>query len=257
MNCPTCIKEMKKFKYFDVEIDRCVFCGGLWLDGSELSFFIKKGIIPPQLLSNYCIDTRKAKVKEGKRECPRCSDSTVLEVISHKGIHVDYCGKCSGFWFDKGELLKILEKYLEEINRQKRQAEKSSLVQEKDKDGKEIVKIIDFEIADDEENKDNDNPLYREMMTAGSKDKIADAIPPEYTKDNSIPLKDRIQEQRKKAGEQKNIKTGKARPIVLREEIIDINKTMESEKGRKSVVDIIIEFLKDLLASLGYRDNKE
>ena len=40
-------------------------------------------------------------------DCPACKG--VVVVAEHQRIEVDYCTKCSGVWFDAGELELLLE----------------------------------------------------------------------------------------------------------------------------------------------------
>ena len=40
--------------------------------------------------------------------CPKC-DGTLIET-DYEGIKVDVCNKCSGTWFDAGELVQIVDK---------------------------------------------------------------------------------------------------------------------------------------------------
>lgn len=51
-------------------------------------------------------ETKKAK-SEHYMHCPKCGDEMVE--ISHLGILVDRCKKCSGLFFDRGELEILLE----------------------------------------------------------------------------------------------------------------------------------------------------
>lgn len=48
--------------------------------------------------------------------CPRC-ESTVLEEKDREGILVDGCPKCRGVWLDRGELEKLIQRSLAEIER--------------------------------------------------------------------------------------------------------------------------------------------
>lgn len=259
MNCPACVKDMKKFKYFNVEIDRCRYCGGLWLDGSELSYFIKKGIIPHQLLTSYCMDVRNARVDEGERECPRCGGTSRLQVITHKGINVDYCTKCGGFWFDRGELLKILEKYNDELASDEEKALHSSIIRETDKDGKEIIKIKDEgfpveSIGVEKEWEDDGNPLAKELMSAGSKKSLTETVPEGVMKPRVKPLKLRVREELDREAEERKhhakitetpgVETEKPEPV----------KPLELEEERKSVMEIILRFLRDLFSVFTVRE---
>jgi Zn-finger nucleic acid-binding protein len=40
--------------------------------------------------------------------CPTCK--SIMLVVEHQQIELDYCPKCSGVWFDSGELELLLEK---------------------------------------------------------------------------------------------------------------------------------------------------
>ncbi len=42
-----------------------------------------------------------------RRECPKCSSSTMAPVI-HRGVGIDLCSRCGGVFLDGGELQKIL-----------------------------------------------------------------------------------------------------------------------------------------------------
>ena len=36
MNCPNCVNEMQEMKKYDVDIDYCPSCKGVWLDRGEI-----------------------------------------------------------------------------------------------------------------------------------------------------------------------------------------------------------------------------
>jgi hypothetical protein len=46
--------------------------------------------------------------------CPACQVD--LKMTDRQGVEVDYCPKCRGVWLDRGELDKILERTLAEMN---------------------------------------------------------------------------------------------------------------------------------------------
>ena len=84
MNCPKCIGKLQKkdvevnatstdgksTRKFNLELDQCFSCGGVWFDKGELEKYTKEGltIIDSPSLSNE-MDKLLDK-KEGK--CPRC-----------------------------------------------------------------------------------------------------------------------------------------------------------------------------------------
>ncbi|MCD4786163.1 MAG: zf-TFIIB domain-containing protein [Candidatus Eremiobacteraeota bacterium] len=92
-----------------IEVDPCFYCGGLWLDRGELAAFIRKGKIPRRLVSTFCLDMRKMKMMDGERNCSRCD--VQFKLLDYGGVLIDFCPECEGFWFDRGELLKILQSY--------------------------------------------------------------------------------------------------------------------------------------------------
>jgi len=204
MDCPVCILQMDKLKLFEVEIDTCRFCGGLWLDGNELSAFIQKGKIPKRLLTTYCLDDRKKMVKEGERKCPNCRKS--LQIVRHRDVDVEYCNGCRGIWFDRGELLKIVKSYYDEIKKKgKSVRSRVNRQQQVDDDGQEMIRITDegvFEYIEsekhgkeEEESEANGypdessiDPILQELMSAGSKEAIAEAIPKSAVQEKKFSL---------------------------------------------------------------------
>ncbi|MGH1433862.1 MAG: zf-TFIIB domain-containing protein [Lewinella sp.] len=114
MNCPRCKVSMQletiKEKNYQLEIDRCPQCDGIWLDFEEMkklesivepvAWEVRQ--IPPQvdqLIGLYC---------------PRCPDSPLLIKADHprdRHVIIDYCKKCQGTWLDPGELTAIQQEH--------------------------------------------------------------------------------------------------------------------------------------------------
>lgn len=46
--------------------------------------------------------------------CPICM--VPLNISERQGIEIDYCPKCRGVWLDRGELDKIIERSIPEVN---------------------------------------------------------------------------------------------------------------------------------------------
>lgn len=46
-------------------------------------------------------------------KCPVCSSD--LQIATRAGIEIDYCPTCRGVWLDRGELDKIIERHVLEI----------------------------------------------------------------------------------------------------------------------------------------------
>jgi Zn-finger nucleic acid-binding protein len=46
-------------------------------------------------------------------KCPVCQ--TELQIAVRAGIEIDYCPTCRGVWLDRGELDKIIERHIQEM----------------------------------------------------------------------------------------------------------------------------------------------
>lgn len=103
MECPKCSGALQPVVQDNIEVDRCVQCGGLWFDMLEVDRLRKaKG-------SATAIDTGDAEVGEqkneqGKIECPRCH-TPMIRMVDMQQHHIWYesCSVCYGKWFDAGE----------------------------------------------------------------------------------------------------------------------------------------------------------
>jgi Zn-finger nucleic acid-binding protein len=85
MKCLICHMDAIQKIVEGVEIDLCVNCGGVWLDGGELE----------ALTGHNLKDYRQLM-------CPECNLIMLTRTIGT--VEVDHCFKCGGTWLDKGEL---------------------------------------------------------------------------------------------------------------------------------------------------------
>ena len=100
LECPACKEPMIVAEYGDVEIDTCVACGGVWLDGGELEALLGSPV--PELAEP------DAGLGEPVRDCPVCVDKLVKDRYGHSDVVVDKCPHGDGIWLDRGELEAIL-----------------------------------------------------------------------------------------------------------------------------------------------------
>jgi hypothetical protein len=109
MDCPACKNAMITLELFDIEIDHCPGCGGIWLDAGELELLIGHSEKARHLLSSFAADTTCA---EQPRKCPICDKKMpkVIAGISEPKLLIDKCSRGHGLWFDKDELQNILSK---------------------------------------------------------------------------------------------------------------------------------------------------
>lgn len=118
MRCPACGEAM--YVDFDrgVELDRCLGCGGLWLDVGELKELSRTTVTDPQPspaalrreMEGHTAGTHRGPVRY--RKCPRCQD------VMHRrnfgtlsGVIVDECPR-HGVFLDPEEL-EAIERFIE------------------------------------------------------------------------------------------------------------------------------------------------
>ena len=100
LECPTCKEPMIVAEYHDVEIDTCLKCNGIWLDGGELEALV--GTPVPERTEP------EADLGPPEVDCPVCVDKLVKARYGHTDIVVDKCPHGDGTWLDQGELEAIL-----------------------------------------------------------------------------------------------------------------------------------------------------
>jgi len=109
VDCPVCKNAMITLELEDVEIDYCTDCGGIWLDAGELELLLGNREQADILIRSFEIDHS---CTEKPRRCPICLKK-MKKIIVGKSVPkllIDKCPKGDGLWFDKGELVDILNK---------------------------------------------------------------------------------------------------------------------------------------------------
>ncbi len=115
MKCPRCGNELTKFKKFNVEVDYCNKCDGIWFDKNEISDLSSKYPafnFPEPDLAKLSI----AKTEESKFRCPRCGELMFKVYMSNKPPMFDYCQNGHGFWFDKNEFEQYVKKNISHVS---------------------------------------------------------------------------------------------------------------------------------------------
>ena len=87
-----------------VEVDHCVSCGGIWLDGGELELLMGTAAEKETWLKSFPLASAG---REEKIKCPICSKK-MQKVLYGDKIFLDRCPKNDGLWFDQGELEEML-----------------------------------------------------------------------------------------------------------------------------------------------------
>jgi Zn-finger nucleic acid-binding protein len=93
-----------------IEIDRCVGCGGTWLDAGELEQIGEiAGIAPGQITAALAA---AGKGQRGQRRCPRCGRKMHLVTLgTDEPVTVDQCPIGHGLWLDAGELRAVVRSF--------------------------------------------------------------------------------------------------------------------------------------------------
>lgn len=112
--CPLCLEPMIAFELEGVEVDRCVGCGGTWLDAGELAWIAERAGVGAGRLSE-ALERAKGS-RHGKRRCPRCRRKLRLIHVEtprapDRPIDLDRCPKGHGLWFDRGEMEAFVTAY--------------------------------------------------------------------------------------------------------------------------------------------------
>lgn len=100
LKCPVCREAMITVEYRNVEIDTCVACGGVWLDGGELEALVGSAL-PPKPQAD-------ADLGPPDRDCPICVAKLIKDRYAQTRVVVDKCPHGDGIWLDAGELEAIL-----------------------------------------------------------------------------------------------------------------------------------------------------
>ena len=112
MDCPVCREPLIVLESEQVEIDHCVSCKGIWLDSGELELLLEDARKKDALLSSFPSPSplpRGEGVRgEGEklRKCPICLKK--MEKVLCGDVKIDRCREGDGFWFDLGELERIV-----------------------------------------------------------------------------------------------------------------------------------------------------
>lgn len=86
----------------DVIADRCVDCGGTWLDAHEVVRLLGGGLRHAVALH---AGVPPGGAMDGVRgDCPRCRVHLSVVPVRQQQFHVEECPSCRGVWFDAGEM---------------------------------------------------------------------------------------------------------------------------------------------------------
>jgi Zn-finger nucleic acid-binding protein len=119
MECPKCQARMEVVRFEDIEVDRCVRCGGLWFDVLEHEEL--RGRAGSEAIDAGPTWQAAMHDVQGKVLCPIDGALMVRMVdAAQPHIWVESCPVCRGTFFDAGEFTDFKERSIGELLRRQR-----------------------------------------------------------------------------------------------------------------------------------------
>lgn len=110
MLCPCCKIGLKEAVFYNVGINYCPRCLGIFFEEEELRWAKDER---DKNLNWLDIDLwknkRKFKISRNQKLCPTCRLPLYEVNYGDSKIKVDLCNLCQGIWLDRGEFKKIIE----------------------------------------------------------------------------------------------------------------------------------------------------
>jgi len=104
--CVKCNAELEKSIVYDVEVDVCRQCGGIWLDRGEIAALAayRDPVLAElrEINGPSTAESRAARKPVKTLRCPACPGTLEEKLIG--SVRVDFCPRCQGFHLDRGEL---------------------------------------------------------------------------------------------------------------------------------------------------------
>ncbi len=127
LRCPKCreiLEQREAAGHYGAKLSlfQCPECSGIWVDKDAVFAVSRDSAL--DLESDVDLDDIVTEPREAAEFCPRCGVYLTEQTGGGlpKGLRLDYCNNCHGFWFDKGELM-IYKSYLEEKRKKFSQSE--------------------------------------------------------------------------------------------------------------------------------------
>ncbi|GEM_PF-1955983 len=108
MHCPRCAKntEFRTGEIMGMKFAKCTGCNGMWLNAEELETLVGEVHLEHMEGDKGTEKVRSYGDMPATGGCPRCNVELVRwsnVPAEIKDLYIDFCPKCMGLWFDKGE----------------------------------------------------------------------------------------------------------------------------------------------------------
>lgn len=107
--CFSCDKNLERAIFYNVEVNYCPECLGIWFEEDELRLAKDAKDEDLKWLDiDLWKDKRKFKISKQGRLCPPCRLPLYEVEYGDSDIKVDICNVCKGIWLDRGEFKQII-----------------------------------------------------------------------------------------------------------------------------------------------------
>jgi Zn-finger nucleic acid-binding protein len=90
-------------KSYDVaSFHSCLYCHGVWIPKDTIDYLYKRKINPDGSFDISAI-LQESKVATHSVNCPSCIETPLKTINTHE-VELEACDKCSGIFFDSGEV---------------------------------------------------------------------------------------------------------------------------------------------------------
>lgn len=120
MKCPACSSEMTTEDFDGVSVDVCRDgCKGIWLDWMEMCRLEHDNQPLNAAVQEAFAWPRKNDDNRGPLNCPKCNEPMHQHLAEDdKGVKLDECYDCGGFFLDSGEMKDIHDHKMSEDEQQ-------------------------------------------------------------------------------------------------------------------------------------------
>ncbi len=120
--CPACGANLNRYVVFQIEVEGCPKCKGLFLDKNELRALKEKATKGSWNTLRWMDDEveaiGKVNAMPSNHSCPKCREAKMVAVsFGNSKILADWCPRCKGIWLDRDELQEIFELLRDQLNR--------------------------------------------------------------------------------------------------------------------------------------------
>jgi Zn-finger nucleic acid-binding protein len=109
--CPHCREPLVAYELEGIEIDRCITCGGTWLDAGEMEEIARLAGAETERLRRVLEGAREG--PRSRRRCPRCGARlrTIEVGNGDEAVELDRCPRGDGLWLDRGEMMAVIHRF--------------------------------------------------------------------------------------------------------------------------------------------------